>query len=170
MLDNKEVGELVAALKTAKNMLVKMYNAWGQEDKEMLAAINKCEKALTTQPPATGDDINSQIGFDKGSPEGDKTAVTIRCNGQIHIIPHPFASALIARFSVSPATGDDVVGRLKKLTETSEVAIGHLMVGIAKLKENDLWYKEDKLSLVILKDVNLAIDTAKAAIAAMEGK
>ncbi len=68
--------------------------------------------------------------------------------------------------SADSHTGE-VVEQFTKLITTSEVAIGHLMMGISKLKENDLWYKEDKLSLLIIKDVNTAIDEAKAAIAAL---
>lgn len=35
------------------------------------------------------------IGIDRGSPDGDETAISLRASNQVHIIPEPFASALL---------------------------------------------------------------------------
>lgn len=45
-----------------------------------------------TNPPVI-DELH--IGIDHAAPNGDYSAVTLRIGGEIHIIPHPFAEALI---------------------------------------------------------------------------
>lgn len=57
-----------------------------------------------------------EITWDKGSPNGDETAVCLRVGDQMHFIPDPFASALLRLLHpYSREALEGLVGEMGKL-------------------------------------------------------